>query len=114
VLDRDTLGTRSIHDPIDIQLVDRTVRLLNGGFPVNFDGRVNSVAPSSIQVTRPLMLGAAMQALATSQRRDRTRPRAVRVGGNHVRAVVIVAIVCERLWCPGRARSLPSSTSTSD
>jgi hypothetical protein len=68
VLDRATLGTRSIHDPIDIQLVDRTVRLLNGGFPVNFDGRVNCVPPGNIQVTRALMLGAAMQAVTTSER----------------------------------------------
>jgi S-adenosylhomocysteine hydrolase len=68
VLDRGTLGTRSIHDPIDIRLVDRTVRLLNGGFPVNFDGRVNCVPPNNIQVTRALMLGAAMQAVATEER----------------------------------------------
>jgi hypothetical protein len=68
VLDRRTLGTRSIHDPIDIRLVDRTVRLLNGGFPVNFDGRVNCVPPNDIQVTRALMLGAAMQAITTSKR----------------------------------------------
>ena len=68
VVERDTLGTRSLHQPIDIQLVDRTVRLLNGGFPVNFDGGVNSVPPEQIQVTRALMLGAALQAIATDER----------------------------------------------
>jgi hypothetical protein len=51
-----------------LRLVDRTVRLLNGGFPVIFDGRVNCVPPNDIQVTRALMLGAAMQAITTSKR----------------------------------------------
>jgi S-adenosylhomocysteine hydrolase len=68
VLDRETLATRSIHDPIDVHLVDRTVRFLNGGFPVNFDGRVNCVAPERIQVTRALMIGAALQAVETHER----------------------------------------------
>jgi S-adenosylhomocysteine hydrolase len=67
VLDRETLATRSIHDPIDMRLVDRTVRFLNGGFPVNFDGRVNCVAPERIQVTRALMVGAALQAVETGE-----------------------------------------------
>jgi hypothetical protein len=68
VLDRNTLPIRPIHDPIDVRLVDRTVRFLNGGFPVNFDGRVNCVPPARIQVTRALMLGAALQAVETSER----------------------------------------------
>ena len=68
VLEREMLGTRSLHDPIDLQLVDRTVRMLNGGFPVNFDGRVNCVPPEQIQVTRALMLGAALQTLDTEER----------------------------------------------
>jgi S-adenosylhomocysteine hydrolase len=67
VLDRETLGTRSIHDPIDVRLVDRTARFLNGGFPVNFDGRVNCVPPERIQVTRALMIGAALQAVETDE-----------------------------------------------
>ena len=68
VLDEETLASRSIHDPIDMQLVDRTVRFPNGGFPVNFDGRVNCVAPERIQVTRALMVGAALQAVGTRER----------------------------------------------
>jgi hypothetical protein len=31
---------------IDIWLVDRAVRFLNGGVPVNFDGRVKGVPPA--------------------------------------------------------------------
>jgi adenosylhomocysteinase len=68
VLDPKTLATRSIHDPIDILLVDRTVRFLNGGFPVNFDGRVNCVAPERIQVTHALMIGAVLQAVKSTKR----------------------------------------------
>lgn len=61
------LATRPIHGSIYIQLVDRTVRFLNGGFPVNFDGRVNHVPPDRIQVTRALMVGAALQAVETDE-----------------------------------------------
>jgi len=68
VLEGETLATRSIHDSIDLHLVDRTVRFLNGGFPVNFDGRVNNVAAERIQVTRTLMVGAALQAVESARR----------------------------------------------
>lgn len=63
VVDRDTLAHRSIHAEIVVHAVDRDVRFLNGGFPVNFDGSVNSVAPELIQVTHALQVGAALQAV---------------------------------------------------
>jgi hypothetical protein len=65
VRDRATLHSRSIHSPIDIHLVDRDVRFLNGGFPVNFDGAVNCVPPRFIQATHTLQVGAALEARAT-------------------------------------------------
>jgi S-adenosylhomocysteine hydrolase len=61
------LATGTVHSPIEIKLVDRTVTFLNGGFPINFDGRVNCVPPEDIQVTRTLMLGAALQAISTRE-----------------------------------------------
>jgi hypothetical protein len=61
--DRKTLRSRNIHSPIRFRLVDRHATLLNGGFPVNFDGRVNCVPFHEIQLTRALMLAAAVQAL---------------------------------------------------
>ena len=62
VVDRATLATRSVHDEIQLHLVDRDVRFLNGGFPVNFDGRVNCVPPHLIQATHALQVGAALEA----------------------------------------------------
>ncbi len=68
VIDRDTLGSRSIHSDIRVRLVDREARFLNGGFPVNFDGQVNSVPPRFIQATHALQLGAAVEAVAHDTR----------------------------------------------
>jgi hypothetical protein len=68
VHERDRLANRSIHDEIGIHLVDRSVRFLNGGFPVNFDGRINCVAPTLIQATHALQVGAALEALQTTDR----------------------------------------------
>jgi S-adenosylhomocysteine hydrolase len=60
---RDSLRQRSIHDEIKVHVVDRTVVFLNGGFPINFTGGVNSTPPSLIQLTRAMMLGGAIQAM---------------------------------------------------
>lgn len=68
VKNRTTLGTRPIHSDIEMRLVDRDVRFLNGGFPVNFDDRVNCVAPRLIQATHTLQIGAAIQAVTTKER----------------------------------------------
>jgi hypothetical protein len=68
VVDGATLASRSLHEPIDLNLVDRRVRFLNGSFPVNFDGRVNCVPPAQIQVTHTLMVGAAIQAVESEGR----------------------------------------------
>jgi len=38
------------------------LRLLNGGFPLNFDGKIHSVPPHSIQLTRALLTAAILQA----------------------------------------------------
>ena len=55
----------TVHDDIEIKLVDRTAVFANGGFPVNFDGRVNCVHPKYIQATHTLQVGAACQAVGT-------------------------------------------------
>jgi hypothetical protein len=68
VVDGSTLASRSLHEAIDLNLVDRRARFLNGSFPVNFDGRVNCVPPAQIQVTHTLMVGAAVQAVEAEQR----------------------------------------------
>ena len=68
VLERDTLHSRSIHSDITLHLVDREVRFLNGGFPVNFDGQVNCVPPRFIQATHTLQIGAAVEAMGGDTR----------------------------------------------
>jgi hypothetical protein len=45
-----------------------TVRVLRGGFPINFDGTPNSVAAADIQVTRCLLLGGLIQAVLSTRR----------------------------------------------
>ncbi|MDA0183687.1 hypothetical protein OJ997_25485 [Solirubrobacter phytolaccae] len=57
------LARENLHATIHLQFVDREVSFLNGGFPVNFDGQVNCVAARDIQLTRALMVAAAVQAL---------------------------------------------------
>lgn len=65
--DRKSLQERSIHDAIEVHVVDRTVVFLNGGFPINFTGGVNSTPPELIQLTRALMLGGAIQAMSADE-----------------------------------------------
>jgi len=60
------LGERALHGDIRVHLFDRDVVILNGGFPVDFDGSVNGAAGDAIQLTRTLMVGAALQALSAS------------------------------------------------
>ncbi|MGY1695404.1 hypothetical protein ACI780_10865 [Geodermatophilus sp. SYSU D00814] len=57
----------SVHDDLVLTFADRTVTLLNSGFPVNFDGRVNTVPPRYMQATRIAMIGAAVQAVSSGE-----------------------------------------------
>jgi hypothetical protein len=56
-----------IHQPLRMQMVDRKVVFLNAGFPINFDGRLNSIPSRYMQATAMLMVHGALQALNTSQ-----------------------------------------------
>lgn len=51
------------HSTIPIHFPGRDVRLLNGGFPANFDGRICCVPDRYIQITMGLMVQAAVQAV---------------------------------------------------
>lgn len=53
----------SIHADIEMKLIDRTAVFANGGFPINFNGRVNCVHPRYIQATHTLQVAAACQAV---------------------------------------------------
>lgn len=56
--------TGSCHEHVEVD----GVRLLNSGFPVNFDGALHSVAPEKIQLTRALLLAAIFQAYTATCR----------------------------------------------
>ena len=59
---RKTKHIKNCHDDIAVE----GKILLNCGFPVNFDGGRNSVAPSKIQLTRALLMSAIFQACEMS------------------------------------------------
>jgi hypothetical protein len=57
------VDTSNLHCDIPIHFPNRNVTLLNGGFPANFDGRVNCIPNRYIQITMALMVQAAVQAV---------------------------------------------------
>ncbi len=61
-ISREGLDEFNVHSPLVIRLVDRTITFVNGGFPVNFDGRVNCIPGRYIQPTPTMMIAAAVQA----------------------------------------------------
>ncbi len=60
---RDGLNEANVHSDLRIHLIDRTVTFVNGGFPVNFDGRVNCIPGRYIQPTPTMMVAGAVQAV---------------------------------------------------
>ena len=56
-------GEVAIHDDLLFRFIDREATFVNGGFPVNFDGRVNCVPAHYIQPTPTMMCAAAVQAV---------------------------------------------------
>ena len=59
---RDNLDERNLHANVEIKLVDRSVTFANAGFPVNFDGGLNTIPARFIQQTPVMMAAAAIQA----------------------------------------------------
>lgn len=50
-----------------IQEQDTSFFLANGGFPIDFSGSIDPIDPMKIQLTRGLLLGAALQAVNTTE-----------------------------------------------
>ncbi len=61
---REEIRGEDLHGDIPMWLVDRKVTFLNGGFPINFDGRVNCIPARYIQPTPTMMVAAAVQGVA--------------------------------------------------
>lgn len=59
----DNIDPSNFHADIRIRFPGRRVTLLNGGFPINFDGRICCVPDRYIQITLALMVQAAVQAV---------------------------------------------------
>ena len=57
-------ANRGVHSDLRIRLLDREVTFVNGGFPVNFDGRINCIPGRYIQPTAAMMVAATVQAAA--------------------------------------------------
>jgi S-adenosylhomocysteine hydrolase len=57
----------SVHDDLKLVLNARPVVMMNSGFPVNFDGCINSVPPEYMQATRIAMIAAATQAVGAER-----------------------------------------------
>jgi S-adenosylhomocysteine hydrolase len=65
ILDRESTRARGIHAAIRIRFEGgREATIVNGGFPVNFDGERETLGIEMIQPTRCLMYAAAQQAVA--------------------------------------------------
>jgi S-adenosylhomocysteine hydrolase len=60
------LAARDVHEALTVDLLGREVVVLNGGFPVDFDGTLEPVPARLIQLTRALMVGGALQAMSSA------------------------------------------------
>ena len=65
---RDGLDELAVHSDLRFHFEGREATFVNGGFPVNFDGRVNCVPAHYIQPTPTMMCAAAVQAVRTTKR----------------------------------------------
>ena len=61
-IERSKIDLNDVHSDIPIRLLDKQITVLNGGFPINFDGRVNCVPARYIQPTVAMMVMASIQA----------------------------------------------------
>jgi S-adenosylhomocysteine hydrolase len=66
-IDRRRLDERDVHSDLEIRLVDRVVTFANGGFPINFDGRLATIPAEYMQPTATMMVAAAVQAARTRE-----------------------------------------------
>ena len=58
------VSLQQLTSDVTVTLGEGKLRILRGGFPVNFDGSKESVAAADIQMTRGLLLGAILQAVS--------------------------------------------------
>lgn len=66
-IDRSEMDLANVHSDIHFHFIDREATFINGGFPVNFDGRINNIPLHYIQPTAVMMCAAAVQASRSYQ-----------------------------------------------
>lgn len=66
-IERGNLDESNLQSDIEFHFMDRNAIFVNGGFPVNFDGRVHCVPPHYIQPTPTMMCAAALQAVRSTE-----------------------------------------------
>lgn len=89
----------SPHQDISITLPSASLRIVKGGFPVNFDGTRTSVASEAIQLTRGLLLGAVVQAALLRKLGKRSAPASNLMLDPNLQEFVV------REWCSVYSRS---------
>jgi hypothetical protein len=67
------VSSQQLTSEVTVPLGQGKLRILRGGFPVNYDGSRESVPAADIQMTRGLLLGAILQALSLIES-GRTKP----------------------------------------
>jgi D-isomer specific 2-hydroxyacid dehydrogenase, NAD binding domain len=73
-LNHDLVSSHQLTSEVTVPLGQGKLRILRGGFPVNFDGSRESVPAADIQMTRGLLLGAILQAVSLIEN-GHTKPR---------------------------------------
>lgn len=63
IFEKNTCSYTSVLDHLECQLNNNLVKILRGGFPINFDNSGESVEHTDIQLTRGLLLGGLIQAV---------------------------------------------------
>jgi S-adenosylhomocysteine hydrolase len=68
ILLKDELDQKNIYSDLHFKILNKHVTFMNGGFPINFDGRVNCVPTHYIQPTIAIMVEAAVQAATATKK----------------------------------------------
>ena len=59
-----SVSESSLHEFYIIDSEGKRFYVANGGFPIDFDGSLDPIAPEKIQITRALVLAACIQVLS--------------------------------------------------
>jgi S-adenosylhomocysteine hydrolase len=97
----------TIHGEIRLHRPDgATIHILNGGFPVNFNGAIDPIDPAQIQLTRALMVAGVLQIVGF---KGLDSENVVGTTGVYELHETLDRFLFESYAEPGRAHSLPET-----